>query len=261
MTRLLYRIEAAAYRQAARVSGISHGMLGAFEAKGVPSAKIVPFPNGVVLPEPNSMPAPGAFRKRHGFVNGEFLAVYSGNLGVKQGLDLLVEAAQFLRDGSIRIIVAGDGAERDRLAEMVRQKNLGNILLLPLQETRAFHEMLVDANLCLVVQRAGTGRWFFPSKLLNIFAFGKPVLTVSDADSELARMVVGENLGANVTPGDPESLARTMENLALDHEWLAALGKAGRAYVRRFEMGKVLADFESALAGMEKTRGKTHPPP
>jgi colanic acid biosynthesis glycosyl transferase WcaI len=127
--------------------------------------------------------------------------------------------------------------------------------MLPLQEPAAFCEMLVDADLCLVVQRAGTGRLFFPSKLLNIFAFGKPALTVSDTDSELARTVVGENVGVNVAPGDPGALARTMEKLAGNRDWLAVFGKSGRRYVERFDMEKVLADFENVLVGVVKGRG------
>ncbi len=83
LMRVLYFLEAFSYRKAARVSGISQGMLREFERKGVPSSKLVHFPNGVVLPELAQLPPRRRFRRRMGFAEGDFLAVYSGNLGVK----------------------------------------------------------------------------------------------------------------------------------------------------------------------------------
>ncbi|MDP9003857.1 MAG: glycosyltransferase, partial [Verrucomicrobiota bacterium] len=92
-TRALYWLEAFAYRHAARVSGITHGMLQSFRGKGVPESKLVYFPNAIALKDGGPAPARGEFRSRHGFEPEEFLAIYAGNLGVKQGLDVLLETA------------------------------------------------------------------------------------------------------------------------------------------------------------------------
>jgi colanic acid biosynthesis glycosyl transferase WcaI len=253
-TRALYRLESMAYRHAVRVCGISRGMLAAFGQKGVSPEEVVLFPNGTVLPNPGDKPVPGLFRRRHGFSDDDFLAIYSGNLGIKQGLDLLFEAAPLLQNKSIRIILCGDGADRARLADIHRYKRLSNVLMLPLQEPAAFHEMLTDADLCLILQRAGTSRWFFPSKLLNIFAHAKPALTVSDADSELGRLIAGNKLGLNIKPGDPHSLAKAIDDLAADKERLADFGKVGRAYVAQYEMERVLSEFETVLADVASAR-------
>src|SRR6185503_17206447 len=102
LVRALYQLEAFAYAKAARVSGITPGMLDAFRRKGVSNAKLLLFPNGVVLPDLSLRPARGEFRKRHDFGADEFLVVYSGNLGVKQGLDILVEAARHLTTSNVR---------------------------------------------------------------------------------------------------------------------------------------------------------------
>jgi len=110
--RALYWLEAFAYRHAARVSGIMPGMINAFRRKGVSSRKLVLFPNGVNLPNLAAAPARGAFRARHGFAENDFLAVYSGNLGVKQGLDVLIEAARHVADPRVRIVICGEGAQR-----------------------------------------------------------------------------------------------------------------------------------------------------
>src|SRR5262249_28050835 len=97
LTRTLYRLEAVAYRKAALVSGISRGMTRVLQKKGVASEKIFYFPNGVRLPALDKLPARGEFRERHGFAPSDVLIVYSGNLGVKQGLEILIDAACLVR--------------------------------------------------------------------------------------------------------------------------------------------------------------------
>jgi len=88
----------------------------AFRRKGVPEEKLVLFPNTVVVPDPGSIPARGAFRSKNGFRSDEFLAIYAGNLGVKQGLEVLLDAAALLSSKpQIRVILCGDGAERPAL--------------------------------------------------------------------------------------------------------------------------------------------------
>ena len=137
-TRALYRLEAFAYAKAARVSGISQGMLRAFAAKGVPVEKRVYFPNGVRTSGQKETLAPtGRWRERHGFAEDDFLAVYSGNLGVKQGLDILPEAArQLSKNGRVRIVVCGQGAAGERLRAEAAKSPLTNFTLLPLQDRR-----------------------------------------------------------------------------------------------------------------------------
>jgi len=241
-TRFLYAVEAFAYRHAWRVGGISQGMLSAFTSKGVPMEKQVYFPNGIRL---EISPQRGAFRSRYGFGPEDFLAVYSGNMGVKQGLQLLVRAARLLSDARIRIVICGDGAQRDLVEQ--EAAGLNNVRLLPLLSDGEYREMLVDSDLAIIPQLAGSGRAFFPSKLLNPLAFGRPVLSVGDADSELARAMAEGGFGCNVPPGQPEVLARTLERLAAEPAQLAAWGKTGRAWVEQFEQGRLLAAFIERL--------------
>jgi len=184
-TRLLYALEAFAYRHAARVSGITRGMLKTFRNKGVPASKLIYFPNAIELKNDEPPPARGEFRQRHGFPAHEFLAIYAGNLGVKQGLEVLLETAARLRHQPIRFLICGDGAQRETLAARAREMQLPNFNLLPLQAGRDYRALLVDADLCFITQQAGAGNSFFPSKLLGLLAESKPVVTVA------ARMRVG----------------------------------------------------------------------
>ena len=248
-TRALYRLEALAYAKAARVSGISHGMLQAFAAKGVSAKKRVYFPNGARLPGADAAPPPtGRWRARHGFAPDDFLAVYSGNLGVKQGLEILPEAARRLPPGGrVRIVVCGQGAAAERLRTAAEQAR-PNLTLLPLQDDAAYREMMADTDACLITQQAGTGQYFFPSKLLSALAGARPVLAVADADSELALALDEGGFGWRTAPGRPEELAAALELAAASGpDDRRRRGEAGRAYVARFAWGTVLADFTRTL--------------
>jgi colanic acid biosynthesis glycosyl transferase WcaI len=248
-TRLLYRLEALAYRHAAAVSGISHGMLDAFTRKDVPAARQIYFPNGATLPDQNNLPSLGKFRARHGFKADEFLAIYSGNLGVKQGLDILVEAAEKLVGTPVRIVICGDGAVRPKLEAAIQQKNLQNITLLPLQPDKEYQEMLADADVCLVTQQAGAGAAFLPSKLLTVLALARPVIGVADETSALRLAMAEGGFGKCIQPGDAKSLCEILQALASNKTDLEQFGSNGRRYVEQFSFEKVLPRF---VADLEK---------
>jgi putative colanic acid biosynthesis glycosyltransferase WcaI len=247
-TRILYFLEAFAYKHATRVSGISEEILEAFRRKGVPEEKLILFPNAVVLPKEQDIPPRGRFRARHGFSADEFLAVYAGNLGVKQGLRLLLDAAELLRPQKrIRIVIAGDGAARESLEKEVAARNLVNVSMLPLQFGMDYKELLVDTDVSLITQQSGSGNAFFPSKLLIILAFSGALLTVADEESALARVVAEGRFGRNVRPGQPKAFAEALCELAQGRQQLRDWGRAGRTYVERFEQGRVLAKFTEEL--------------
>jgi colanic acid biosynthesis glycosyl transferase WcaI len=246
-TRILYKLEAFAYEHAAKVSGISCGMLATFASKGVPESKLVYFPNGVNLPSPDQLPERGKFRARQGFGANDFLAIYSGNLGVKQGLEILIEAAASLKDERVKIVISGDGAQREALQQLRNFHQLRNVVMLPLQDEKNYLEMLADADVCLITQQKGSGNAFFPSKLLVTLGLAKPVITVADEESELASALRTGAFGVNILPGQHEKLAAALEAMSQNPGELSTMGPAGRRFVEQFESGRVLAGFERVL--------------
>ena len=253
-TRALYWLEAFAYKHATRVSGISEGIVDAFRRKGVPDRKLILFPNAVVLPADTDIPVRGKFRAKHHFAADDFLAVYAGNLGVKQGLDILLDAADLLGAGKkIRIVIAGDGAAREKLEKEIRDRN--NMSMLPLQYGTDYKELLVDADISLITQQGGSGNAFFPSKLLITLAYSCPVVTVADEESALARAVANGQCGKNILPGHAEQLANCLRKLSEDRQQLRHWGANGRAYVEQFEQRRVLEKFLRELKSLgEKTQ-------
>jgi colanic acid biosynthesis glycosyl transferase WcaI len=249
-TRALYALEAFAYRHAARVSGITRGMLKTFQRKGVPESKLIYFPNAIDLKTAATEAAGGDFRSRHGFAADDFLAVYAGNLGVKQGLEVLLETAPLLRNPRIRLLVCGDGAQREALAARAREMKLPNFSMLPLQAGANYHALLSNADLCFITQQAGAGNSFFPSKLLGLVAASKPVVTVASPECELALSLVEGEFGVNVPPGRPKELAELLDALANDPERLWIYGANGRRYVQQFDKQRVMQSFAGELRAL-----------
>jgi colanic acid biosynthesis glycosyl transferase WcaI len=253
LTRVLYGIEFIAYAAAARIASISPGILRMIREKGVTERKLIYFPNGVRCP--GRLPRAGLFRQRHHIPPAAFIVLYSGNLGAKQGLGVLIEAARFMHkraaaEPQILFVIAGAGAMREELATEVEKENLSNILLLPLQPEQAYHEMLVDADCCAITQQAGTGELFFPSKLLTALAFGKPVLSIADEKSDLALAVAEGGFGVNVQPGSSNSVVAALDRWAFKGANLERQSQRAREYGARFEIREVLETFEKDIEGV-----------
>jgi colanic acid biosynthesis glycosyl transferase WcaI len=250
-TRILYWLEAFAYRHAARVSGITRGMLEIFRKKGVPESKLIYFPNAIDLRKGGGgSPRRGQFRSEQGFGPSEFLAVYAGNLGVKQGLEVLLDTAALLREKPIRFLICGDGAQREALAARAKQMGLPNFTMLPLQEGPGYQALLIDSDVCFITQQAGAGNSFFPSKLLGLLAQSKPVVTVAAPECELALSLREGNFGVNVPPNRPAELAALLDSLANDPERLWLYGANGRRYVEQFDKERVMQNFAGELRAL-----------
>jgi colanic acid biosynthesis glycosyl transferase WcaI len=249
----LYAMEAFVYKHAAAVSGISAGIIDELERKGVPALKRIYFPNWLRTTS-ESAASPGEFRRQFNVPTDHFLAVYSGNLGRKQGIDILLETAERLVGSRVTMVIAGAGAEREGLAERVAALKLPQLRLLPLLDDETYASMLKDADVGLITQASGTGKYFFPSKLLTLLQAGLPVATVADPDSELARAVAEGGFGLNVSPGSSEDLAAALSHMATN----SALREEMRVrtqWVQRFRPNFVLPQFAAHLESIAGESG------
>ena len=262
LVRTLYGLEHLAYAKAARVSGISDGMMSAFHEKGVPPAKRALLPNWLRA-EAGTPPAgsdrPGA-RRFFGIADGMLLAVYAGNLGRKQSLEILIEAAALLLTlpaasaAKVRVIIAGDGAARPELEQCLRAHPGAGVQLLPLLSDHDYARLLVAADLALITQAAGTGRFFFPSKLLSVLAAGLPVVAVADDHSELSAAIRAGGFGRTVPPGDALGLAEILRSLSECSHPLDTW--AGRTkWVQQFSREAILPRFEQMLLSVGRGHG------
>lgn len=239
-----------------RVSTISTKMGERIAAKGKLRGSVVLFPNwgdiDLVRPTPTS--APNSFREELG-LTGKIVFLYSGNMGTKQGLDLLVPLVEaFQSDPRVHFLFCGDGAYRQQLEPQVRHRE--NVTMLPLQPGERLNDLLNAADIHLLPQRRDAADLVMPSKLNGMLSSGRPVIATADAGTQLAQVVAGR--GVVVPTKDAESLYAAAARLVEDAELRASLGLAAREYaVKYLSKEQVLKRFELEMLALLSPRQKT----
>jgi colanic acid biosynthesis glycosyl transferase WcaI len=248
--RLAEWLERRAYSLADLIVVINQRFERSLSAQHVPPAKVVVIPDWVDVERIQLQPPEPCMRELLGSANGEFIVLHSGSMGEKQGLGVAVEAAGIAGScAPIRLALVGDGPQKAGLERMVRELDIRNVRLLPLQTDSAFPRLLAAADALLLNQRADVLDSVAPSKLLAYMAAGRPVLAAANPESVAARLVTEAECGVVVRPEDPEALAEAMRALSLDAERRRTLGLAGRRFVEQhFERRAVLSQWDSLLA-------------
>lgn len=228
-----------------RVSTISGKMMGKLAGKGVAVDRAILFPNWVDPDEIYPMSQTSTFREQLGLRPEQFVALYSGNMGEKQGLEVVLETAAALQgNAGIVFILCGDGAAKARLRE--KYDKMPNVIWLPLQPVERLNDLLNLADVHLLPQRGDVADLVMPSRLLGMLASGRPVLATASAATQVGEIVA--QCGVLSPVGDPTALAAALQKLAGDHELREKLGAAGRRVAeKRFSKEAVLRQFEREL--------------
>lgn len=229
------------------VSTISPRMKQRLAAKGVVASRSHLFPNWVDCASVKPLARESnAFRRALGLDADVKVAMYSGAMGEKQGLELVLQAAQRLQHRrDILFVLAGTGAARTRLEPQTA--GCSNIRWLPLQPEAQLCDWLSFADLHLLPQRAGAADLVMPSKLTGMLASGRPVITTAGPGTQLAE-VIRDRLGRVTPPDDVAAFASAIEELADDDALRASLGLQARSYaVENYDRCNVLGRFERHL--------------
>ena len=238
-------VERALLRRFDRVSAISDRMVDRLMRKGVEPSRCIHFPNWVDTRQICPLSAPSRFRRELGIDDRTTIAMYSGSMGKKQGLDLLVEAAKRLSHREdLHFVFCGEGSYRQAFAQ--KAKDLPNVSLLPLQPPNRLNDLLNLADIHLLPQRADAADLVMPSKLTGILASGRPVVATADPGTQLERAVAGH--GLVVPPADLDAFASAILQLTVDADLRSRLGQEARKYsLAHLDFDGILLKFEQAI--------------
>jgi|SRR5579872_2408212 len=226
------------------ISSISRRMLQRAEAKGVPSEKLFLlsnfFDDAFIYPANQVSP----LRDQLGIEPGTVVALYSGSLGTKQGIEVILESAKLLEDSRVHFVICGEGVAASSLK--VRANGARNVSFLPLQPARDLNALLNAADVHLLPQRQGSAESVLPSKLIGMLASGRPVVAMAAPGSEVAELIDG--CGACVNHGNIAAFAAAVRRLAGDPAERARMGAAARTRaLRHFRQGDILHQLEARL--------------
>lgn len=231
-----------ALRDAALVGVIHESFVPGVRALGVDAGRIRVVPNWSHVPGPSADRA--ATRARLGWPEDTPVVLHSGNMGLKQGLDVLVGLARLAPH--VRVVLMGDGNQRAALRTSAA--GLPNVDFLPPAGAAEFPDVLAAADVLAVTQRASVLDMSVPSKLTSYFVSGRPVVASVAAEGGTADEVRRSGAGVLVAPEDPAALLAAVRRLAEDPAASDALGAHGPDYVAHHlsrEAG--LARFDALL--------------
>jgi len=189
-----------------------------------------------------------SFKESLGLKN-EFLIVHSGNMGVKQGLEVILQAAQLSsEDRSLHYLLVGDGAVRGELENKAQEMKLKNLQFLPLLSDQHFKELLTATDVSLITQQKCVADIVFPSKVITLMASGRTIVASVSQTSEVARVLNDARAGLVVPAEDPVSIKNAVSALRDDDSLRQEMARNAREFARRtWDRDRILSRMESQL--------------
>lgn len=228
-----------------RVSTISLRMLDKVVTKGVARSQSVLFLNWVDCSKVYPLTHVSPLRDTLGIASNEIVLLYSGNMGQKQGLEMIIFAARLLQsDTRLRFVMCGNGSAYESLRTMAN--DLVNIIWIPLQPVDQLNILLNAADIHLLPQTSDVADLVMPSKLTGILASGRPVIATANEGTEVWSVVQGH--GISTRPGDVGAFVAAITKLAADELLRKEQGDSARRYAKEnLDRASVLCEFEAEL--------------
>ncbi len=215
-TGLGYKIESWIMRRFDAISTISNSMVESAKKKlNGKNNPVFYFPNWVDIDFIKPGMDDSFYRQKWGISAAKKVVIYSGNLGEKQGLEMVIEAASKLSETeNVVFLFIGSGAVKDRLVALARQLNLTNVIFHPIQPYQQLPALMALGDIFLVVQKKGVADAVLPSKLTTILAAGKNALITAEKETELGILCEKTpGIARLVVPEDIDNFVRVLKDM------------------------------------------------
>ena len=221
-----------AYRKADRIIVISQDFKKNLIAKGVPEGKIEVVYNWVdenavvpVAKEDNPL------FEEFGISRDKFHVVYAGNLGNAQNIDVIIDAADVLKDEkNVEFLIFGTGGLKDQYVEKVKDLQLDNVKFFPLQPMERVSQVYGLGDVCVVSCKPGLGGAAMPSKMLSIMSAGRAVVASFDK-GELTYILENHKCGMFAPAGDATAFAELIKHLSQNVDECKMMGENARKLI------------------------------
>jgi len=227
---MLQRVNEFLVRRAARNVALGETMRDRLiENKGAPPESTVIIADWADTAAIEPAPKRNPFSEAHNLAD-KFVVMHSGNIGLSQSLDTVVDAAALLREvPDIQVVFVGEGVKKAELEERVAALALSNVTFLPFTPRERLRESFASADVFIVSLQRGLAGYIVPSKLYGILAAGRPYVAAVEPDCEVATLTAKHGCGRLAEPGDPRSMADGILAFYRDREGTARAGAQARA--------------------------------
>ena len=156
----------------------------------MPQSNLIFFPNWSELERFKNVKSEQSvkLKEEFGIAKEQKVILYSGNIGEKQGLEIVISAAQKMTANNYVFLFVGQGGGKEKLERMSAELDLKNVLFKPLQPYELLPALLNIADCHLVVQKKGAADAVLPSKLTNILAIGGNSVITAEESTELGQL-------------------------------------------------------------------------
>jgi colanic acid biosynthesis glycosyl transferase WcaI len=248
-------LEKFAYRTATKISIIADQFADNLISKGVSPQKLVVIPNWVDTDFIFPMSREHNYFRTAYKLEGKFVFMYSGNIGLTQGLETVVRAAKLLVNlPELVVIIVGEEKAIGRLQKFSQELGAINVICVPFQPRNLLPQMLAAMDVGLVIQKQNVIAFNMPSKIQPILASGRPIIASVPLNGTAAGVVRSSGGGLVVPPEDINALAGAMVNLYKNRQQAAELGKCGREYaLKHFSFEQALDNYENLFLSVQKS--------
>ncbi|MCE7864003.1 MAG: glycosyltransferase WbuB [Bacteroidetes bacterium CHB5] len=228
---LAYALEKWIYKNSYRISGQTKGIVSSISQR-FPSKKVVWFPNGVDLDFFEGHHEDFSWRKTLNIPDTDFILLYAGIIGHAQGLEVILNAAELLRETTVKFLIVGDGPEKENLVRVATEKSLTNVIFQPNLQKSKIPSLIKACNAYIVpLKKLDLFKGAIPSKLFEPLAMGKPIIL--GVDGEARELFIEEGkAGLYFEPDNAVELADRIKVLSLNPSLAITLGEQGQCYVK-----------------------------
>lgn len=205
--KILAAVQRYAYRRADRIITISEDMKDLLVEDGVSSEKIDVVYNWSYQDEPYRGDSVDCSKAREMFPADRFNVVYAGNIGVMQNVDVIINAAELMKnDDSVRFHIIGDGAYKDKLERRAGERGLDNVTFHPMLPSELAPSIYMTADVNVIPLVKDIYKTALPSKTATCFACGKPIILCFGRESKFAQMAQEKTNCISVESDNAEEL-------------------------------------------------------
>lgn len=244
LIRLSGFLEKRIYAVAEKIAVVTPGMKEKLVARGIPGNKVEVLTNATDTGFFKFDPA-RPWRKKLG--ENRFIVLYAGTLGIAHGLEIMLRAAENLKpQKDILFVLAGGGAEREKLLKMKEKFGLENVIFVPGQPKAEMPSLLSSADACVIsLRKLEIFRNALPSKMFEAMACSRPLIAA--VEGEAAEVIKDANAGICVEPENPEAMSQAVLKLYRERSSLQKFSSAREYVEKHFSRDTLVNKWEEVL--------------